>query len=74
MNEVTVQIDARGLEPPQPMMRILEAVAQLPAGATVCARTDRRPMHLVAHLETHGFSVETEEQSDGSYLTHIRPA
>jgi uncharacterized protein (DUF2249 family) len=65
-------VDARGLEPPQPMVKILEALASLPAGAELRARTDRRPMHLYAQLETRGFIAQTEEESDGSFLTHIR--
>jgi uncharacterized protein (DUF2249 family) len=64
-------VDARGLEPPQPMVRILEALASLPDNSTLCARTDRRPMHLYAQLEARGFVGETEEQSDGTYVTQI---
>jgi uncharacterized protein (DUF2249 family) len=67
----SVELDARGLEPPQPLIKILEAVAALPAGSQLRARTDRRPMHLYSQLEDRGFKGETEEQSDGSYLTHI---
>lgn len=69
-----VDVDARGLEPPQPLVTILEAVATLPANAELRARTDRRPMHLYSHLEERGFIGESEEQSDGSYITHIRRA
>ena len=69
-----VEVDARGLEPPQPMVKILEALAALPAGGELRAHTDRQPMHLYAHLETRGFRGESEEQKDGSYLTHIRRA
>jgi uncharacterized protein (DUF2249 family) len=67
-----VQVDARGLEPPQPMVRILETLAGLPPGAQLQARTDRRPMHLYAQLEDRGFTAETQEQPDGSFLTHVR--
>jgi uncharacterized protein (DUF2249 family) len=67
-----VELDARGLEPPQPMVRILEALTDLPAGGAVRARTDRRPMHLFAQLEARGFQGESEEQPDGSFITHIR--
>lgn len=74
MNEMSIQVDARGLEPPQPMMRILEALAALPPGAALQARTDRQPMHLLAHLEARGLCARTEVQADGSFLTHIRPA
>lgn len=67
-----VDVDARGLEPPQPMVKILEALAALPDGAQVRALTDRRPIHLYPHLEERGFVGQSEEQGDGSFITHIR--
>jgi len=67
-----VEVDARGLEPPQPLVKILESVAALPAGAELRACTDRRPMHLYAQLKERGFAAVTEEQPDGTFLTHIR--
>lgn len=69
-----LEVDARGLEPPQPMVRILETLAVLPDGLELRARTDRRPMHLYAQLETRGFNGETKEQTDGSFITSIRRA
>lgn len=66
-----VEVDARGLEPPQPLVKILEAVSVLPTGARLQARTDRRPMHLYPQLDERGFSAETTEQPDGSFLTQI---
>ena len=69
-----VVVDARGLEPPQPLVTILEAVASLPVHATMRARTDRRPMHLYSHLAERGYVGESEEQPDGSFITHIRRA
>ena len=67
-----VEVDARGLEPPQPLVKILESLVALPAGAELRAFTDRRPMHLYAQLDERGFAATTEEQSNGSFLTHIR--
>jgi len=67
-----IELDARGLEPPQPLVTILEALATLPPGAALQARTDRRPMHLYAQIEARGFAGESTEQADGSFLTHIR--
>ena len=68
----TLDLDARGLEPPQPLVKILEALATLPEGATLRARTDRRPLHLYAQLEARGFTGASVEQSDGSFVTHIQ--
>jgi uncharacterized protein (DUF2249 family) len=70
--EAFVELDARGLEPPEPLVKILEALAALPAGAQLRAHTDRRPMHLYAQLEERGFAGESTEQSDGSFVTLIR--
>ncbi len=67
-----VDVDARGLEPPQPMVKILEALTSLPGDAALSARTDRRPVHLYPILEARGFRGESDEQSDGSFITHIR--
>jgi len=69
-----VNVDARHLEPPQPMVKILEALLALPESAALRAHTDRRPMHLYPMLEARGFTGESEEQSDGSFITHIRRA
>jgi uncharacterized protein (DUF2249 family) len=67
-----IEVDARGLEPPQPLVTILEALAALPEGARLRALTDRRPMHHYAQLEERGFAGESEEQKDGSFITNVR--
>jgi uncharacterized protein (DUF2249 family) len=69
-----VEVDARHLEPPQPMVKILEALLALPESAALRAHTDRRPIHLYPMLEARGFTGESEEQADGSFITHIRRA
>ncbi len=69
-----LDVDARGLEPPQPMVKILEALKTLPANAALRARTDRRPVHLYPMLEARGFQGKSEEQNDGSFVTHIERA
>lgn len=72
MESQAIQLDARGLEPPQPMQKILEAVATLAAGATLVAHTDRQPLLLYPLLEQRGFTYETTAQLDGSHVTKIR--
>ena len=68
-----ISIDARGLEPPLPMVRILEAVAAMPDGSAIIARTDRRPMILLDELPCRGLAGESEPAPDGQgYVTKIR--
>lgn len=72
VNAPVVELDARGLEPPQPMVRILEALASLPPGSHLEARTDRRPLHLYPLLEQRGFLAETTEVAGQGFLSVIR--
>ena len=65
------EVDARGLEPPQPMVVILEAFSELSKGEELSARTDRRPIHLYPELEARGGRFSSVEMSDGSWLTRI---
>lgn len=66
-----VIVDARGLEPPQPMARILEALPGIQPGGAILALTDRRPMLLYPKLEDRGFQYATEETGDGWFETRI---
>lgn len=65
-------IDARGLEPPQPLVKILGEVQELSRGESVRAHTDRKPMHLLDALPERGLTATTEEQPDGSWITFIQ--
>ncbi len=71
-----IHLDARGLEPPQPMIRIVEALEALPAGAELHARTDRNPVHLHPFLAERGFLGNSTAAPDHEYgfLTIIRRA
>lgn len=69
--EAPVVVDARGLEPPQPMARILEALPKIEAGGQLLAMTDRRPMLLYPKLEDRGFQYVTEETPHGWFETRI---
>lgn len=62
-----VVLDNRGLEPPQPMMRILEALETLPAQATLLAINEREPLFLYPELAARGFVYQTTPHPDGSF-------
>lgn len=64
-------LDNRGLEPPQPMMRTLEALESLSHGETLSIINDRRPMFLYEQLEEQGLKHVTTPQEDGSFLIEI---
>ena len=68
------EIDVRGLEPPEPLVRILDRLESLPIGATLRARTDREPCHLFGEAEQRGFRHDCKEQPDGSWATVLTRA
>lgn len=59
--DATVTIDVSELVPPEPMVRILEALEALPAGGTLLVHHVRRPMHLYPRLAALGYRHETRE-------------
>lgn len=70
-NHRVLDIDVRGLEPPQPLIRVLQALADLHEGEELRARTDSQPVHLLPLLADRGYVGETQEQIDGSFVTRI---
>jgi TusA-related sulfurtransferase len=69
-----MKLDNRGLEPPQPMMRTLAALEELPEGEELIINNDRRPMFLYEELDERGLKHETIELEDGSFQITIRKA
>jgi len=70
--EQAVHLDNRGLQPPQPMLRILAAADRLAPGGVIIAHNDRAPVYLYPELEARGLQWETELQPDGSAIIRIR--
>lgn len=66
-------LDLRGLEPPEPLKRSLEASAQLHEGEELLVVTDRRPVHLLPILEERGFRLATNELADRHETRVSRP-
>lgn len=64
-------LDNRGLEPPEPMVRILEALNTLEPHAELTVDMDREPLLLYPHLAQRGFAHAIAEQADGCYLLRI---
>ena len=65
-------LDVRGLEPPGPMVRVLEALEDLAPGQKIEVLHERRPMFLYPQLEARGFAHETDEPEQGVVRIVIR--
>jgi uncharacterized protein (DUF2249 family) len=68
----TVRLDVRGLEPPQPMVRVLELADALGPDEALEVLHDRRPIFLYPQLDERGLRHETEEPAPGVVRIVIR--
>jgi uncharacterized protein (DUF2249 family) len=71
MPSQTIMLDNRGLEPPQPMLRVLAALDASGPHDTIVALTDRMPLLLFDELNERGLSYTAEQQPDGAYRVTI---
>jgi uncharacterized protein (DUF2249 family) len=67
-----VVLDVRGLEPPGPMVQILERLDTLRPGQRLVVLHERRPMLLYPQLDERGFLHDTEELEPGLVRIVIR--
>jgi len=65
-------LDVRGLEPPQPMLRVLQEIDRLGPGAELEVHHDRRPIFLYPQLDERSFVHETDEPEPGLVRILIR--
>ncbi|MDE2510669.1 MAG: DUF2249 domain-containing protein [Elusimicrobia bacterium] len=70
----TMNLDVNGLEPPEPMVRILDAVTALGPGDRLIVEHFREPVPLYAHLEAAGFAHRIEKLGERRYRLTIRRA
>jgi uncharacterized protein (DUF2249 family) len=67
-------LDVRGLEPPEPMQRTLEALATLEPGHTLVQINSRVPRFLFPELESRGFQYTVHEDEPDVVRVFIRHA
>jgi len=67
-----IELDNRGLEPPQPLVRIMNALAEMGDEDILVATMPHRPMHLYPILEERGYSHHTEDLPDGGAKVVIK--
>ena len=70
--QASVVLDVRGLEPPHPMVRVLQEAERLALGSVLEVRHERRPIFLYPQLDERGFTHETDEPEPGVIRILIR--
>ncbi len=75
VDENTLVLDVRGLNPPEPLMRTLAALETLPEGHQLLQVNARVPQFLVPKLVERGFACDVDESHADRVLVRIwRPA
>lgn len=70
-----VELDVRGMEPPEPLLRTLAALETLPAGHTLMQVNARVPQFLIPILAERGFACEIDDSDADRVLVRMwRPA
>lgn len=62
-----IEIDARGLEPPAPFERVMEALCDLAPGEQILLILDREPFPLYRVLERNGYVYRTTCPEEGRF-------
>ena len=68
-----VLVDARGLEPPEPMEKVMQTLALLRRDQSIRLLLHREPFPLYSILAERGYGHDTRMEADGSYVILIRP-
>lgn len=68
---VVIELDVRELEPPEPMIKILEKLTQLPECAVLLVHHHREPVMLYPKLEEHGFEATANKIEENYYKVLI---
>jgi uncharacterized protein (DUF2249 family) len=69
-----ILIDARWLEPPEPLEKVAQALALLRPGQHIRLLLHREPFPLYPMLKEKSCSYDTRAQPDGTYVILITQA
>jgi uncharacterized protein (DUF2249 family) len=68
----SVELDVRGLEPPEPMVRVLAALDTLPPHGSLLLKIDCRPTPLYRILERNGYLYDEKPGGESLFEITIR--
>ena len=69
-----IRIDARDLEPPEPLEKVMQALTLLRPGQSIRLLLPREPFPLYPILAARGYGHVTRMEANGDYVILIRQA
>lgn len=70
-HQKNILVDVRGLEPPQPLLKIFEILENLKGDEALYITHERKPVHLYPKLKDAGYKFLTEETSEDLYTIKV---
>ena len=67
-----ILVDARGLEPPEPFEKVMDAISDMGPGDMVLMLLEREPHPLYRVLDRNGYEHHTTFRDDGVLEIRIR--
>ena len=68
----TIELDVRGLDSPEPLLRVIDALDTLPANGRLLLKIDCRPVPLYRILTRNGYDYEELPVADAVFEIAIR--
>jgi uncharacterized protein (DUF2249 family) len=68
-----VELDVRGMQPPDPILAIFDKLAEIGPGAQLIVRHHREPRLLYDKLAARGYAARAQEQANGEWRIRIAP-
>ncbi|MGZ5199789.1 MAG: DUF2249 domain-containing protein [Telluria sp.] len=66
-----ILLDVRGLMPPEPLERVMDALDVLTPATRIVMLIDREPLPLYRILERNGYHYRAVAQNNGDYRVEI---
>ena len=66
-----MELDVRGLEPPQPLLKIFEILEKMEDGKALSITHERKPIHLYPRLKDSGYKFLTKEIKNDLYSIKV---
>ena len=67
-----IELDLRGLEPPEPLVRVLAALETLPPGASLRLKINCQPLPLYRILDRDGYAHKEQPSTESLLEVTIR--
>ncbi len=66
-----IELDVRGLEPPQPMLKIFALLESIKNDEALHITHERKPVHLYPRLKDAGYKFLTKEKGGGAFIIEV---